>query len=67
MRYEFLIAGRISETVQAAFPGFEFVPGPAGGTVIYGLIHDKAQLRSVLDRLDQLGLTVIELRAVPGS
>lgn len=65
MRYEFLIAGGVTETVRAAFPGFEFAAGPAGGTVIYGPVRDKAELRGVLARLDELGLNVVEMRKLP--
>lgn len=65
MRYEFLIAGGVTETVQAAFPGFDFAAGPAGGTVIYGPVRDKAELRGFLARFDQLGLTIVEMRKLP--
>lgn len=65
MRYEFLLAGRVTETVQAAFPGFDFAPGPAGGTAIYGPVRDKAELRGILARFDQLGLTIVEMRKLP--
>lgn len=65
MRYEFLITGAVTETVRAAFPGFDFAGGPAGGTVIYGPVRDKAELRGVLARCDELGLTVVEMRQLP--
>lgn len=65
MRYEFLIAGRVTETVRAAFPGFDFASGPAGGTAIYGPVRDKSELRGVLARFDQLGLTIVEMRKLP--
>lgn len=65
MRYEFLIAGRVSETVQAAFPGFDFAAGPAGGTVFFGPVRDKSELRGILERLDRLGITIVEMRQLP--
>ncbi len=65
MRYEFLIAGLVSETVQAAFPGFNFVKGPAGGTVFHGPVRDLAELRGILCRLDRLGISIVELRQLP--
>jgi hypothetical protein len=65
MRYEFLIAGRVSDSTRAAFEDFDITDGPAGGTVIYGPIRDKAALRGVLARFDHLGLTVIEMRQLP--
>lgn len=65
MRYEFLIAGRVSDTVRVAFPGLEAKSGPAGGTVIFGPVRDKAALRGLLARFDEMGLTVIEMRQLP--
>jgi hypothetical protein len=65
MRYEFLIAGRASDTVRAALSGLEFADGPAGGTVIFGPVRDKAALRGLLARFDEMGLTVIEMRQLP--
>ena len=40
MRYEFLIAGSVSETVQAAFPELHTTAAPAGGTAMYGPVED---------------------------
>jgi hypothetical protein len=65
MRYEFLISGRVSDTVRAAFPEFEVADGPTGGTSIFGPVRDKAALRGMLARLDALGLTVVEMRKLP--
>nr|WP_197682924.1 MULTISPECIES: hypothetical protein [Jiangella] len=65
MRYEFLVTGRVSDTVRAAFPEFDVADGPAGGTSIYGPVRDRAALRGVLARLDALGLTVVEMRKLP--
>lgn len=67
MRYEFLVAGRVSETVRAAFPEFEIADGPTGGTSIFGPIRDTAALRGVLARLDDLGLTIVEMRKLPDA
>jgi hypothetical protein len=65
MRYEFLIAGRVSDTVRAAFPDFAFAAGPAGGTVVYGPVRDRAELRGLLESLEDLGLAVVEMRKLP--
>jgi len=65
MRYEFLIAGRLSDATRAAFKDFNVADGPAGGTVVFGPIRDKADLRGLLARFDNLGLTVIEMRQLP--
>jgi len=65
VRYEFLLRGRISETVRAAFPELEAADAPTGGTALFGPIRDKAHLRGLLARFDELGLTVIEMRQLP--
>lgn len=65
VRYEFLIAGRVPNVVRETFPNFAFGKGPAGGSVIYGPVRDKAELRGVLARFDQLGVTVLEMRQLP--
>lgn len=67
MRYEFLIAGRLSDCVRAVFEdlGFQVRGGPAGGTVVFGPVRDQAALRGALARFDNLGLTVIEMRQLP--
>ncbi|MGH8773694.1 MAG: hypothetical protein ACRDWI_00470 [Jiangellaceae bacterium] len=65
MRYEFLFSGRVSDTVQAAFPELERADAPAGGTALFGPVRDKAHLRGLLARFDQLGLTVVEMRQLP--
>ena len=65
MRYEFLVAGRVSDTIRAAFPEFEVADGPTGGTSIFGPVRDKAALQGMLVRLDALGLTIVEMRKLP--
>lgn len=66
MQYAFLIAGHASDTVREAFPELGFTDGPAGGTVVYGQVRDKSELRGMLARFDALGLGVIEMRQLPG-
>lgn len=65
MRYEFLLAGTISDTVRAAFPELTAARAPAGGTVLYGPVRDATHLRSLLARFDDLGLSVVEMRQLP--
>lgn len=65
MRYEFLLSGAVSDTVRAAFPELEAANAPGGGTALFGPVNDKAHLRGLLARFDQLGLTVIEMRQLP--
>jgi hypothetical protein len=65
VRYEFLIAGQISDTVNAAFPELEAVAAPTGGTALYGPVRDASHLRGLLARFDDLGLNVVEMRQLP--
>ncbi|TDE03393.1 hypothetical protein [Jiangella asiatica] len=64
-RYEFVVTGRVSDTIKAAFPDFEVADGPLGGTAIFGPVRDRADLQGMLARLDALGLTLVELRRLP--
>jgi len=64
-RYEFLLAGELSETVRSAFPELTSVPGAAGGTVLFGEVEDMSHLRGLLDRFQTMGLTILEMRQLP--
>jgi hypothetical protein len=65
MRYEFLLPGRVSDTVRFEFPELTTTAGPTGGTVMYGPITDSSHLHGLLDRFQGLGLTVVEVRQLP--
>jgi len=65
MRYEFLLPGRVSDSVAAAFPELAVTTSAAGGTVLFGPIKDSAHLHGLLDRFQTFGLTVLELRQLP--
>lgn len=65
MRYEFLVAGTVSEIVEAAFPELTVTCAPAGGTALYGPVDDDARVREMLDRFENLGITVVEMRRLP--
>ena len=65
MRYEFLIAGRVSATVRAAFPELEVTRSPTGGTSLFGPVRDADDVRQLIARFDDLGLTIVEMRQLP--
>ena len=65
VRYEFLLAGTLPSAASAVFPELSSAPGPAGGTAMYGPIVDSAHLYGVLDRLQDLGLELLEMRQLP--
>lgn len=65
-QYEFLVQGDLSERVVAAFPEFRASPTPAHCTLLSGPVQDNTQLRGILARFDDLGLTVVEMRRTDG-
>ena len=65
MRYEFLLPGRLSESVTAAFPELTATASPTGGTALFGPVKDSSHLHGILDRFQSFGLTVVELRQLP--
>ena len=65
VRYEFLLPGQLSEAVRSAFPELTAAASPTGGTVLYGPVKDSSHLHGLLDRFQNFGLTVVELRQLP--
>lgn len=62
--YEITVRGRLSASLIGAFDGLSASP-TAGGTVIRGDIPDQAALFGVLERIEALGLELLEVRSVP--
>jgi hypothetical protein len=62
-RYEFRIRGRLSPAVAATFEGLA-ARADHGETVLEGLVTDQAELYGVLDRIQALGLELVEVRLV---
>jgi hypothetical protein len=60
-RYEITIRGRLSPAMSAAFDGLATAPAGAD-TVIRGDIADQAALYGVLDRVESLGLELLDVR-----
>lgn len=65
MRYEFIVSGSVSETVEAALPELASTPYPTGGSVLFGPVQDQADVLTMLARMVDLGLCVIEMRRLP--
>lgn len=66
VRYEFVLAESLSDRVLAAFPEFDASGSPGARTTLTGPVAGPTELRGVLARFDTLGLTVIEMRRLPG-
>ena len=61
--YEFRFAGEADRTVCAAFPEFSISVGD-GSTVLRAQLLDQAAVHGTLDRINALGLELIEVRFV---
>lgn len=64
-RYQFVISGDISDRVKAAFPDLDALRSFGGCTSLYGPVPNQTRMRSILARLDSLGLTILEMRRLP--
>ena len=59
-RYEITVRGRLSDTLAGAFADLTAIPS-AAATVIRGDI-DQPALHGVLERIDALGLELLDVR-----
>ena len=64
--YEIRIKGRLSDSLLAAFEGLTATVQPVE-TVLYGPVQDQAALYGLLDRIQSLGLELVEIRQLPPS
>jgi hypothetical protein len=62
--YEIRIKGRLSDSLLAAFEGLTASVEPAE-TVLHGPVRDQAALYGLLDRIQSLGLELVEVRRLP--
>lgn len=63
-RYEFRVAGLLSDRTRDAFPDMTVVDAPPD-TVIVGAVIDDAHLHGVLAVIQDLGLRVVSVHEVP--
>jgi hypothetical protein len=62
--YEIRIRGRISPALLDSFEGMSSVLEPVE-TVLHGPVRDQAELHGLIDRIQALGLELIEVRRLP--
>jgi hypothetical protein len=62
--YEIRIRGRLSDSLLAAFEGLAASVEPAE-TVLHGPVRDQQALYGLLDRIQSLGLELVEVRRLP--
>jgi len=65
MRYEFIVRGTLPEDAVAELPELSSTSYPTGGTALFGPVRDEADVSSLLARLHDLGLSVVEMRQLP--
>ena len=61
--YRLVIKGELSDRMQPAFEGMNLRRGD-GTTTLTATIRDQAELQSVLQRITDLGLTLLDLTAI---
>ena len=62
--YEIRVRGRLSDSLVAAFEGLHASVEPVE-TVLHGPVQDQAELYGLLDRIQSLGLELVEVRRLP--
>jgi hypothetical protein len=64
--YEIRIKGRLSDSLLSAFEGMSATVEPVE-TVLHGPVPDQSSLHGLLDRIQSLGLELVEIRRLPTS
>ena len=64
--YEIHIKDRLSESVLATFEGLTATVQPVE-TVLHGPVQDQSSLHGLLDRIQSLGLELVEIRQLPAA
>ena len=64
--YEIRVKGRLSDSLVAAFEGLTATVEPVE-TVLHGPIQDQSSLHGLLDRIQSLGLELVEIRRLPAA
>jgi hypothetical protein len=63
-KYEFRIRGRLSEPVLERFDSLQSDIERVE-TVLHGSVRDQAELHGIIERVQSLGLELIEVRRLP--
>jgi hypothetical protein len=65
-QYVIRVAGHLSDDLLTAFPSLLATVQPVT-TVLSGELPDQSALAGVLDRLDELGVQIVEMIQVPAA
>ncbi len=63
--YEIRIRGRVSAALLDSFEGMTSELEPVE-TVLHGPVRDQSELHGLIDRIQALGLELVEVRRLPG-
>ena len=63
--YEIRIKGRVSRALLDSFEGMQSDLEPVE-TVLHGPVRDQSELHGLIDRIQALGLELVEVRKLPG-
>ena len=64
--YRLVVKGELSDPMQVAFEGMNLTRGD-GTTTLTGTIRDQTELQGVLQRITDLGLTLLDLTAIDNA
>ena len=64
--YRLIVEGELSDELALAFPGMALTRA-AGRTTLTGHVRDQAELQGLLQRVSDLGLTLLEAKALHDS
>jgi hypothetical protein len=62
-RYRLVVDGELGDHIESAFPGMTLTRAN-GDTELVGMIRDQAELQGLLQRVSDLGLTLLEATAL---
>ena len=62
--YQIRVRGRVSAALLESFEGMASEVEPVE-TVLHGPVRDQAELHGLIDRIQALGLELIEVRRLP--
>ena len=64
--YQLIVEGELSDNLESAFHRMTLTRAE-GNTVLNGNVRDQAELHGLLQRVSDLGLTLLEARAIDRS
>jgi hypothetical protein len=65
MRYQFVVQNAVSNEIARELPDMTLTSFPMGGTAVFGPVRDEADAWSMLARISNLGLSVVDVHPLP--